>query len=310
MPDCVTHIYLAEDAVDPSNKMIDYNYFIIGSQGPDPLFYYQFQPWKKTRKVDRIAGIIHHEKTKAFLDTFIKKAKTGSKQIKGYVLGFLCHYALDSTAHPYIFHVTGNYSIKTKQYRGNHLRLERGIDSVLIKERGFNPIFYKVANHFPIKRLSTDFTNTFTSVMNEVYNLLDVGRLFSQSYIDFRNNFKYMVYDPTGIKKAVYSVVDVFTSGSLSYKQISNRTNIRNIDIMNRNHSLWKHPVTGEESNESFDELYQKALNLAKTLTQKTLNYFETGDEEIFTLTKNISYDTGLDCTKENKMIHINSIFN
>lgn len=310
MPDCVTHVFIADDLYNEIKPDVDYNYMVVGSQGPDPLFYYNYQPWRNTKKVPKIAGLIHHEKTKVFLDTFIRYAKTKSKKVKGFVLGFLCHYALDSTAHPYIYHVTGNYSKKNKQYRGNHLRLERGIDTILIEERGLDPRFYRVDHHFPYNTLSDELVDSFTDVMKEVYGLYDVGSLFNQGYQDFRSNFRYMVYDPLGLKKAVYSVVDLFTTGSLAYKSISFKTNVRHIDIMNRYHKIWKHPVTGAESRESFDDLFDKAKDEARVLIQKTIEYFNNGSEEIFDLTKNISYDTGLECHLSQEMTYINSIFN
>jgi hypothetical protein len=260
--------------------------------------------------VDKIAGVIHHHKTKAFLETFIKKAKNKSKEVQGFVLGFLCHYALDSTAHPYIFHVTGNYSKKTKHYRGNHLRLERGIDTLLIKEKGLNPKYYRVNNHFPLRELSSDLVSTFTNVMKSVYSLKDVGLLYAQGYKDFVNNFKYMVYDPTGFKKVVYTVVDAFTTGSLSYKRISFKTDVDDFDIMNRENNTWLHPVTGEEHTESFDDLYDIAKQKALNLIKGTLEYFNSNDESVFKLIENISYDTGLECEGNNEMKYINSIFN
>ncbi len=313
MPDYLTHTFLAEDAYNDlhlEEDNIDFNYFIIGSQGPDPLFHYHFVPWKNSGNASKIASKIHRTNTKAFLDTFLQKAQTASKEIKGFALGFLCHYALDTTAHPYIYYKTGNYSKKNKQYRGNHLRLEKGIDNYYVKQRGANPRFYKAQKHFPLTDLSDEFTVTFSDVMEQVYQLKNIGSLFTDSYKDFRKSIQVLSYDPFGLKKVIYRMVDLFTESSMGYTSVSQRANVKKFDIMNANRDLWKHPVTGDESTQTFQELYDIALNKAKTLIQLSIEYFNGTSDTIFSETKNVSYDTNLDCDASRKMVHINSIFN
>lgn len=310
MPDSVTHFYLAEDAYKSLKPDIDYDYLMMGAQGPDPLFYYHYQPWKKGYNASKIASIIHHENTKAFLDTFIKYAKNSTKQVKGYIMGFLCHYALDTTAHPYIFYVTGNYSKKHKEYRGNHLRLERAIDAILISEKGINPKYFKVYEYFNIQDFTKEFEETMDKVIEEVHGFKNIGPMFVEACKDMRSIFKNMSYDPTGIKKAVYKVVDSFTTGPTLYQTLSYNINIKKHDYMNRLNNVWKHPVTGDESTETFDDLYNKALSKATNLISKTMDYFKNGSEEIFSLIENIQYDTGLDCQDKRKMKFFNSIFN
>lgn len=309
MPDCITHAYLAEDVYKKIKPAVDYNYFIVGSQGADPLFYYNYLPWKSSKEASKIAGLIHKKNTKAFLDELLKLAKNGSSKIKGFALGFLTHYALDTTAHPYIYYVTGNYSKDTKQYRGNHLRLERGIDNILVKERGHNPRFYKTVNHFPLTRLNDEFIQTINQVMEKAHNINNVGNLFADAYLDFKSNMKYLAYDPFGLKSKIYSLADKLTDSAISYRSISFYQHIKH-DIMNRQNNVWKHPVTGVDSTESFDDLYKKALDKASNLIRLSLDYFNNLNENIFKETKNVSYDTNLDCNENQKMIYIQSIFN
>ncbi len=314
MPDYLTHAFLAEDAYNDLHleklKNVDLNYFIIGSQGPDPLFHFNYIPWRSSGSSSEIASMIHKKNTKAFLSTLLKNAKNASKDIKGFALGFLCHYALDTSAHPYIYHKAGNYSKTSKQYRGNHLRLEKAIDNYYVKQRGGNPRFYKAKNLFQLPELSSEFVNIFNDVMEDVYDFKDVGLLFARSYKDFRKSIHVLSFDPFGCKKIIYKIIDFFTDSSTGYTSLSQRANVKNIDFMNINKTTWKHPVTGDESNESFQELYDNALIKAKALIQLSIDYFNNQSEEIFNEIKNVSYDTNRDCDADRTMVHINSIFN
>jgi len=72
--------------------------FDLGLQGPDLLFYYKV--WKKNEVVDR-----GHELHRQTAGSFIRAALTsleqnpGSPQAEAYLLGFACHFVLDSTFH-------------------------------------------------------------------------------------------------------------------------------------------------------------------------------------------------------------------
>lgn len=85
-------------------KQIVRNYkteFVNGLQGPDPLFF--FNP-VRDNKVSELGHTIHREKASVFLNPALKVlAVTGLDSPEGaYILGFICHYMLDSSCHEYI----------------------------------------------------------------------------------------------------------------------------------------------------------------------------------------------------------------
>jgi len=313
MPDCLTHIFMAEDVKRKISADFAFNidYFILGSQGPDLFFYYNYYPWKKTNKVDSFGSAMHTKKTKLFLDNLIKAATSGPTELKSYALGFLCHCTLDQVAHPYIHTVTGNYVDKeTKKYRGNHLKLERGIDAILLKRKNINPRFYRLNGYFRLKFLTDDFISILNGVYEKTYHIKNMGDIYSHSYSDFQSSFKTLVFDPFGIKKGFYSVVDIFTSGTMMYKNLTYNANLTKYDYMNESHTTWKHPVTGVESNKSFDDLYNEAVEKASILLNSTIKLFKGESSDIFNKTEDKSYTTGLDCNHPGKMTYINSILN
>ena len=122
------------------------NSFLIGLHGPDLLFYYH--PLKKNPVSQR--GQEMHQEIAA---PFFEKCKeyymeTGDEEALAYVIGFICHYMLDSTCHPYI----GRYMEKTG---AGHDEIETELDRYFMERANKNPFRLKPAAHFKASREST-----------------------------------------------------------------------------------------------------------------------------------------------------------
>ena len=112
------------------------NSYRIGQHGPDILFYYHLFHANPVNHM----GIEMHEEIAA---PFFRKCKkycqeTGDEEALAYVFGFICHYMLDSTCHPYIT----KYMEKTG---ARHDEIETELDRYLIKKSGKNPFRFKPA---------------------------------------------------------------------------------------------------------------------------------------------------------------------
>ncbi len=125
MSDVLTHKYCADDAL----KMVytselksiletHYDIYILGSQGPDILFYYNALPWQDDDGgVNELGNMIHDNKVFEFYKysfDYIKSLdnKYHKDVLTSYMMGFLSHYALDRATHPYIYYMTGVLVIK------------------------------------------------------------------------------------------------------------------------------------------------------------------------------------------------------
>ncbi|MDE5539090.1 MAG: zinc dependent phospholipase C family protein, partial [Bacilli bacterium] len=67
-------------------------------------------------------------------------------QVLAYLYGSICHYVLDSVAHPYIYYKSGKHDVNDKstyKYKGKHDQIEFMIDAIIYQERNDKPI-YKV----------------------------------------------------------------------------------------------------------------------------------------------------------------------
>lgn len=101
---------------------LDYN---IGLQGPDPLFYYQPT---KSNEVTGYASEVHKQSGSLFMQNAVRSIHdTKDIRMFAYMMGFVCHYALDSEAHPWV-----NYYGKDGI---GHIRIETELDrKILLRE--------------------------------------------------------------------------------------------------------------------------------------------------------------------------------
>lgn len=107
--------------------------YIIGLHGPDILFYTRpFQP----NRINRLGLCLHRE----IAADFFEKGKNLYRQEKdgemlSYLCGFICHFMLDSTCHPYIYKYI-------KERKVAHDAVETELDRRLMVETGKNPFHY------------------------------------------------------------------------------------------------------------------------------------------------------------------------
>ena len=104
--------------------------FEIGLLGPDILFFYH--PLSH-HPVNRIGNRLHDESGASFLERQL--CRNASAQQVAYLLGFICHYALDSECHTLVEY----YMEKTGR---GHSDLETDLERVLMLRDGRDPFTY------------------------------------------------------------------------------------------------------------------------------------------------------------------------
>ena len=117
----------------------------IGLHGPDILFY--VRPFHSNR-FNRMAHRLHQEKAADFFEEGRKLyQRTQNEEILVYLLGFICHFMLDSTCHPYI----SEYMKKTG---AGHDEIETEFDRSLMLRTGKDPFHYQPGSVIHIERNS------------------------------------------------------------------------------------------------------------------------------------------------------------
>lgn len=110
--------------------------YLIGLHGPDIFFYYH--PFAKNHVSDY--GTFLHEQTASILfeDEIRKYQQSPSEAMEAYLLGFACHYLLDSMCHPYIGKFVDHTGV-------SHAKIETSLDQYFMLEDGLDPLGYRPA---------------------------------------------------------------------------------------------------------------------------------------------------------------------
>lgn len=119
----------------------------IGLHGPDILFY--VRPFHKNR-FNKMAHRLHRENAAGFFEKGRRVwQETQKEEILVYLMGFICHFMLDSTCHPYI----SNYMKKTG---AAHDEIETEFDRALMLRTGKDPFHYQPGSVIHIEKNSVD----------------------------------------------------------------------------------------------------------------------------------------------------------
>ena len=330
MPDILTHSIFGEDVLKilKSSRWKDsikdnMKLYTLGCQGPDIFLYNDFWPYIKNKRGPKIGRRMHREKTGEFFIEGLKYIKNNindkdkKKKLVIYLLGFMCHFALDRNAHPYIFYYSGVYNKEKKEthkYKGHHKRLELAIDTALIMEKK-GTVSYKHPVYKMIdlgSYLPEEIVSYYDHILKALYDIDNKG-IANDAYRDFVKAFK-ILYDPHGFKKKVLKGFDALTNNKNGFaiNTYPRRLDHDKYDYLNKKKDTWNHPCCEDEVyNLSFYEIYDKGVLEAKEMIEASIDYIEGVKtiDEIVKFFPNISYATGKDTKDKSKITYFKSIF-
>ncbi len=307
MPDIVTHYHFSRRllaALPPEEQArLGKDILAYAALGPDPWYSLHFYGGAK-KELSVRGGIMQKEHTGAFLRALAAEARAAGepRALLSYLAGFLCHYCLDKHCHPYILYKTGDYiqgRPETLPYRGNHSRLERAIDSFVIRRH-----YGKRPWHFPItktvlglKALPESLRDPLNRAHEAVYGWPAVFDDLNACLRD-QKIFYWLMQDPLGLVDKLMPRIDNgrthedYRTLPYFHKDIDPAQ----CDYLNEKKAPWCHPCDESlVSTESFHELFDKALAEAVELVTLVLAYAR-GEAEDLSALGNASYETGFDC--------------
>lgn len=163
------------------------NIFRIGLFGPDILFYNLFD-----MKVVNVGKDMHGKSAAWFFERGMARIrKKKSKKMMAYLLGFACHYILDSKCHSFIYQLDESGVI-------SHTAVEKELDRYLMEKSGLNPYSYYPAH---IIRPKVRYARTIHKLIPEVSTDSIMKALRGMKFYT-----KLMVHDDGGKKRFLVSI--------------------------------------------------------------------------------------------------------
>ncbi len=255
--------------------------------GPDVWFMYK--PWHRREGRGRR---MHTGKPGLFLTTLLRRAQVSASPVEllSYLSGFLCHYALDSIAHPYIIYVTAEEHV----FPRSHMSLEHALDVVQFRRDGYENEKHPVTEHYyPRLHLPETLRPDLDAVFEEVYGWKNCWSALNRSCRRYRLCYR-ALENPQGLAARIARRTKRDVLCSLAYSE----SQFHSLDPENTEHRPWKHPFDHELSfTESFPELREKARQFTLQLIEasyRLVRYGEGSVESISELIGNNSYLSGL----------------
>lgn len=283
MPGIISHFLCAEKAYglirEKNLTGSQKDAYLWGAQGPDLLFYHRFFPWDRGNKLIEYGTRIHNEKPSLMFEITRQYQNRGPAlpdAANAFILGNLCHYALDRAAHPFVLYGVRELK-KTREYPPSmnlHALIESSLDIILLraekdllapdldlrsaipKNREVSvmlPDFYK---YFLRRRFGAD---PGTRELNCIYS--DAIRMFG------------ILNDKTMLKKpAVEMIEGIFRKKGVISTQIHSITEGDEWDYANIGNMEWENPMSSSNpKTDSFFDIFRQAVldsvNLAQAYT-------------------------------------------
>ena len=108
--------------------------YMTGLHGPDILFYYKAL---FPNRINQIGFSMHGRPASEF---FLRNVGELSEEQKAYLIGFICHFALDSACHGYIDEKIESSGI-------THTEIEVEFDRMLMIRDGHDPLRHRLTDH-------------------------------------------------------------------------------------------------------------------------------------------------------------------
>jgi hypothetical protein len=269
MPSAITHYLFAQQALDLANsklKFLNDNIFAVnlGTQGPDPLFFYGTIPWKprKNTKQAKAKGNLLH--SVEVIEKFVKMISYAQNKIGkekdllfSYIFGHGLHYLLDREAHAYVFYMTGvdKNGELDKKYGTDHALFESMIDFEFTKYLGIATYAIK-----PHKTLLLNDSEAI-SISQMYASGESIGEfMFYHAWEDM----KYLESFFLDKNESKTKILKIFGLGNSILNSMIHKTKKEindKIDYLNLSNQTWFNPATNKPHQESFIDLFKLALN-------------------------------------------------
>lgn len=302
MPAIITHDTFGHQLYKKHYQCIgetrdDLEAFLLGNQGPDPLFFSILVP--RLHSVSDLASRMHQEKPNELLESLKRSLSVLDERElpvgRAYALGFLCHYLLDSRVHPLVYFYTyqfcnaGVEGLSAEHNHELHATIESELDEMVL----YTQWDETVATFNPSQRIlkGSNFALATISKMYDYLALSTYGiripqNTFASSLRSYRRA-ETVFSSPSGAKRAALGALEELVRPYSFIRAMSPRAlEITESQFDNHEHQNWENPFTDEVSSEGFWDRYHHSFAEAEEV-------FRLFDREDFdqTVAQTITHD-------------------
>jgi hypothetical protein len=317
MPNIITHTLFAHDLMAKMNglPLLQNNKQLveIGSNGPDILFFHGLSPKRRfqSSELSKMGSVLHDRHINDFYLSALKSIRNENdpaikEQMIAYTCGHLCHWALDSTTHPYIFYRTGTCKGDSAKV---HHRFESLLDAIVLKVKTGHTVSEMDISQ--ICKPSTEQARAIVRVYIPALNSIFDKDVAPHKIVETLEDWQFMqkvFHDPSGKKiKNLHRLEKLFGLQNLFSGYLVPNEPVDNYDLMNLLHKTWRNPATGQESDQSFFELYDEALAKAATAIDLFVQAIDDPQKEeaFLAFVDNANYNLGINTPMEMKYFEI-----
>ena len=315
MPGFITHLTFGEqslsfiEATETRNLLESHSTcFGLGLQGPDIFFYHipSYLCYKKN-----IGNVIHRNSVMNFFDCLFdgRNSFEDNKDRRicdAYILGFIGHYSLDVTCHPYIYFKSEHFKnlVRGGVYDfGRHVSLETDIDHLVLEHykkllpsqfdyaAAVRPSDYEqrvIARllYFAINRTFPEYNVRLGTIKGAIKSFIRLNK---------------WMHDPTGKKKRrIRKIEQLFFKCAVISSMIPSDTKIKYSDPCNNYHNEWHNPWN--PSIPMTDSVFDLINKTMPTFIERVELYMKAFDTTTF-------LDSNIDCvTETNDYLHFRNL--
>ena len=273
MPAAISHTLMAETVLDQwKGPSLVKDAFLLGSQGPDFLFFHRL-PMRKGTPLFRYGSALHRthvcitlQKMRQYMEDHPQKRDI----ILSYCLGFLCHYSLDRTAHPFILSGVEWWASQPKAMSKPliHSYLETLLDVILLRrEKGIAPIDFPLKQVIPKSpELWNEVGGLYAFLLQELYQVEESPQVLAQAVHDARTCMGFL-HDGSSFKRPAFQMLErLLHKGPLVSAHIRPLMEPDDYDYANVERGIWRAPGQEMDREESFFDLFDRSVEEALTM--------------------------------------------
>ncbi|MGI5958452.1 MAG: zinc dependent phospholipase C family protein [Massiliimalia sp.] len=262
MPDFTTHYLFGEqvfEELSPDIQTIigeNRTAFNYGTEGPDFLFFFRsISGALSGNPLVPLGSRLHSQhigETMDFMKHYIASKQEDAEEYRvlcAYYMGFICHYFLDKTVHPYVYFLQGSLCAHHPERtpRSMHCRIEAELDSILYQFFKKKPVTtFSVKNHFTMDAFSKNvISRMYSELFETVFDTSVEVKDLMQSFDDTRNA-SCLLYDNSGVLPVMRNILGELFPKTLDITYMIKPKTVKT-DTANIRENLWHHPLNPDQ---------------------------------------------------------------